>query len=219
MKKIALIILQFMIISHVSATTLSGTIKPWPSNTIPEGYLLCDGREISRATYSELFDIIGTTYGEGDGDTTFNLPNMQERQIEGTTSSESNGQTGGSNEAIIKPENLPPHTHTIPKLSGTTNSAGSHTHNYSSSIITLADQSNSVSNRWCTVAENSGFTYDPSGGWFKGWNKGFKTNLATNGAHTHTATTATSETGTTGEESETISVENSYIVVNYIIKY
>lgn len=55
-----------------------GTIIIWPGTTVPDGYLLCDGSEISRITYSALFAVIGTTYGPGDSSGTFNLPNFQD---------------------------------------------------------------------------------------------------------------------------------------------
>ena len=61
----------------------SGAIMPFAGSTAPQGYLLCDGREVSRADYPYLFDAIGTVYGEGDGNTTFNLPNLQDKFIEG----------------------------------------------------------------------------------------------------------------------------------------
>lgn len=54
------------------------------NNTIPSGWLLCDGSAISRTTYAELFDVIGTTYGVGDGTTTFNLPNYIDNFAEGS---------------------------------------------------------------------------------------------------------------------------------------
>jgi len=44
--------------------------------TVPEGYLICDGREISRDTYANLFSVIGIDFGHGDGVTTFNLPKL-----------------------------------------------------------------------------------------------------------------------------------------------
>ena len=56
-----------------------GTISIWSTSTPPTGYLLCDGSAISRTTYSNLFSVIGTTYGSGDGNTTFNLPNFIDR--------------------------------------------------------------------------------------------------------------------------------------------
>lgn len=77
-----------------------GVILPLSSDTIPEGYLLCDGSEISRTTYSTLFSVIGTTYGVGDGSTTFNLPNLNGRVPVGQDSDDSDfdtlGETGGS---------------------------------------------------------------------------------------------------------------------------
>ena len=57
-------------------TPCPGTILTMTLETAPNGYLLCDGSEISRATYSALFLAIGTYYGEGDGVTTFNIPNL-----------------------------------------------------------------------------------------------------------------------------------------------
>ena len=61
----------------------SGAVIPFAGSTAPQGYLLCDGREVSRADYPYLFDVIGTTYGRGDGSTTFNLPNLQDRFVQG----------------------------------------------------------------------------------------------------------------------------------------
>lgn len=53
-----------------------GFIAPFAGTSIPDGWLLCDGSAVSRTTYAKLFAVIGTTYGAGDGNTTFNLPNM-----------------------------------------------------------------------------------------------------------------------------------------------
>jgi len=61
---------------YVVASMPVGSIIPFAGTTIPDGYLLCDGSAISRTTYSSLFAAIGTTYGEGDGNSTFNLPNL-----------------------------------------------------------------------------------------------------------------------------------------------
>jgi microcystin-dependent protein len=49
----------------------------WATGSAPTGWLLCDGSAVSRASFAALFAVIGTTYGTGDGSTTFNLPNMQ----------------------------------------------------------------------------------------------------------------------------------------------
>ena len=62
-----------------------GSIIAFAGNTLPKGYLLCDGSTISRTTYKDLFDVIGTTYGTGNGSTTFALPNLIDRFIEGSS--------------------------------------------------------------------------------------------------------------------------------------
>jgi len=55
-----------------------GTILPYGGASAPSGWFLCDGTAVSRTTYSELFAVIGTAFGSGDGSTTFNLPDMRE---------------------------------------------------------------------------------------------------------------------------------------------
>ena len=54
-------------------------LLPYAGNTIPDGWLLCAGQEISRETYANLFTVIGDAYGIGDGSTTFNLPDLRGR--------------------------------------------------------------------------------------------------------------------------------------------
>ena len=61
-----------------------GTIFAFAGNDIPSGYLPCNGSAISRETYADLFAVIGTTYGTGDGSTTFNLPNLTDKFIQGS---------------------------------------------------------------------------------------------------------------------------------------
>lgn len=77
----------------------TGIVVPWGSSTIPSGFLLCDGQAVSRTTFSALFAIIGTTYGVGNGSTTFNVPDLQDRTICGVSSanSKSLAQTVGAN--------------------------------------------------------------------------------------------------------------------------
>lgn len=65
-------------------TMPTGTVIPFAGNSIPTGYLLCNGSAISRTTYADLFAVIGTTYGSGDGSTTFNLPNLTDKFIQGS---------------------------------------------------------------------------------------------------------------------------------------
>lgn len=78
-----------------------GSIIPYSGETAPEGYSICDGKELNRETYKELFSIIGTTFGSGDNSTTFNLPNLAGRISVGLDSSDTDfdiiGKIGGGN--------------------------------------------------------------------------------------------------------------------------
>ena len=64
-----------------------GSYIQFAGSQAPAGFLVCNGGAISRTTYSELFAVIGTTYGSGDGSTTFNLPNLTDRFLQGSTTS------------------------------------------------------------------------------------------------------------------------------------
>ena len=81
-----------------------GFIIPWANNSLPTGFLLCDGSNVSRTTYADLFAAIGTTYGAGDGSSTFGLPSLDGRQLLFQAASSNNvGTTAGS--ATIDPTN------------------------------------------------------------------------------------------------------------------
>jgi microcystin-dependent protein len=82
---------------------LTGILLMWPTASAPTGYLLCNGAAVSRTTYAALFAVVGTTFGIGDGSTTFNVPNYTNRMPYGTTV----GATGGSADAVVVS-----HTHT-----------------------------------------------------------------------------------------------------------
>ena len=64
-----------------------GAVVAFAGSTSPAGWLLCDGSAVSRTTYAALFAVIGTTYGSGNGSTTFNLPNLTDRFIQGNSTS------------------------------------------------------------------------------------------------------------------------------------
>jgi len=57
----------------------TGTITPWSQATAPSGFLECNGAAVSRTTYAALFAVVGTTYGVGDGSTTFNIPDLTDK--------------------------------------------------------------------------------------------------------------------------------------------
>lgn len=131
----------------VAASTPIGSIVEYAGSTAPTNWLLCFGQAISRTTYATLFGIIGTTYGVGDGSTTFNIPDKRGRvsvgkdnmggsaasrvttggsAIDGSTL----GASGGGQTQTLTTAQIPSHTHT-----GTTDSAGSHDHTGVTSIV------------------------------------------------------------------------------------
>ena len=172
-----------------------GGILPYSGASAPTGYLLCDGSAVNRTTYAVLFAITGTTYGEGDGSATFNLPDLSDQFPIGKGSTFSTlGDTGGSTTVSITPAGtnagtaittaqLPAHAHdsfgsTLTSWSGGTGS----------SVSVSADQSSLKTT--ATVATLQ--TLETGGGT----------------THTHTFSgTAASHT-----------ITNPYITLNYIIK-
>jgi len=85
-----------------------GTVARWDTGTPPAGWLLRNGQAVSRAVYVALFALYGTTYGAGDGSTTFNLPNTVDHMPITAGNLYGNGATGGSKDAIVVA-----HTHTL----------------------------------------------------------------------------------------------------------
>jgi microcystin-dependent protein len=83
-----------------------------PLAAIPDGWLYCDGTAVSRTAFADLFSIVGTTYGPGDGSTTFNLPDTTNRVIVGTGTF-AVGDTGGSSSINLTVGQMPAHSHTI----------------------------------------------------------------------------------------------------------
>lgn len=61
-----------------------GVVQAFAGSTTPQGWLLCDGSAVSRTDYADLYAVIGDTYGAGDGSTTFNLPNLIDKFVEGS---------------------------------------------------------------------------------------------------------------------------------------
>jgi microcystin-dependent protein len=106
-----------------------GSVLSYISSDAPDGWLVCDGQAVSRIHYSDLFAIIGTNYGVGDEETTFNLPNLSGRVIIGRgngsgLSSRSIGDIGGSETHTLDIDEIPSHSHNV---SNTVQITGSNT--------------------------------------------------------------------------------------------
>lgn len=69
--------------SYNPSSSISGEVRMFAGSSAPLGWLLCYGQAVSRTVYSELFLALSTTYGVGDGSTTFNLPDLRGRVIAG----------------------------------------------------------------------------------------------------------------------------------------
>lgn len=116
------------------ASIPAGSITAFGGSAAPSGWLMCNGSAVSRTTYADLFSAIGTTYGVGNGSTTFNLPNLNGRVPVGfdVTQSEFDflGKTGGAKTHTLTVNEMPSHTHTQNSHShtGSTSEAGSHNH-------------------------------------------------------------------------------------------
>ena len=113
----------------------SGAVFYFAASTAPTGYLKADGTAISRTTYADLFAVVGTTYGSGDGSTTFNLPDLRGEFLRGWDDSRGvdSGRTFGSNQA----DAITNHTHYIRAESGDAPSGN----------IAIADNDNNASSQ------------------------------------------------------------------------
>lgn len=105
-----------------------GSIKLFGGSAAPEGWLMCDGSAVSRTTYSDLFNIIGTTYGAGNGSTTFNIPNIKGKTVVGLDLEDTDfntlGATSGEKTNTLTLDNLPKRTGYINNLTLSTGAGG-----------------------------------------------------------------------------------------------
>tara|TARA_R100001440_G_scaffold3926_2_gene9278 strand:- start:3724 stop:4395 length:672 start_codon:yes stop_codon:yes gene_type:complete len=125
-----------------------GAIKPWTKATAPDGYLLCDGSAVSRSTFADLFAVISTTYGSGDGSTTFNVPDLQDKFPQGKSGTTNLATTGGANTVTVAVTNNQAATNatnqsvtvtgSISNTSLTTAQLASHSHTSSAAPLSFA---------------------------------------------------------------------------------
>jgi len=195
-----------------------GAIKPWTKTTAPAGYLLCDGSAVSRSTYADLFAVISTTYGAGDGSTTFNVPHLQGKMPQGYDGNTYNlAGTGGANTVTVAVTN---------------NQAATNATNQSVTVTGCICNTSFTSAQLAshTHSETQGALFGLSvvGGPFNvnRGNTGANTGGAGSGTghnHSHTLSgTLTGNVTTSLTGSVTAAGTNSFspfVVVNYIIKH
>ena len=196
-----------------------GAITCYAGANEPEGWLFCDGSEVSKVTYSSLFSVVGNNYGSPTNPNNFVLPNLTQKFPLGKSGSNSLGDSSGNSTITLTTNQLPSHTHT-----GTTDASGTHAH-------TATDSGHSHSYVDAYFAENNGggenifgtsagtdtdneYRYRTINGDNPTTSTGYANiTVGNSGSHTHTFTTGSSGSGSS------INIMNPYLVLNYIIKY
>lgn len=208
--------------THITSATMLnivpvGGIIEWATNTAPTGWILLQGQQVSRLTYKGLFDLWGTTFGAGDGSTTFNVPDSRGRVGVGKTAAGTGSTIGSTGGGVLGAG----HTHTFTTASagahthtGSTGSESSHTHSIPAHIhaITLDGgvltvQSGVDFPRTSTSTGSPAGTADifagTGGSTTSGAGSSHAHSISSDGAHTHTGTTDTNG-------------DPPYIIFNYI---
>jgi len=94
-----------------------GSIVIWTAALLPsDNWLVCNGQAVSRSTYATLFERLGLSYGSGDGSTTFNVPDLQERFVRGVGPSAALTSRSGARNVTLETVNLPEHSHSLSQL-------------------------------------------------------------------------------------------------------
>jgi microcystin-dependent protein len=206
-----------------------GELVIWSSNSIPDGWLVADGRAASRTTYADLFAAIGTTYGAGDGTTTFNLPDFRGNIAVGRDAGDADfntvGEVGGEKNVTLTVAQLPSHSHTQQAHShgGSAAAAGAHTHTgstdsgightHSGSWTDSATHShnfstrNGVQSKYDTPSNVRGVPGNNSSS--GGGTHAHSISTSITGAHTHTFTSSTA-----GEHTHTVTAQSATAVNN-----
>lgn len=168
----------------------AGTVIEYAGATVPSGFLECNGAEVARATFPDLFAAIGTAYGDAQAATDFVLPDLRGASVTGAGGSRvagpgvAVGSTHPLDTVALTVANLPEHDHAVAVTSG---EAGSHAHGWT---------------RYPNFTFNAGNTREGGTGrdsrWGAGISYGERTDGATTllaGSHTHAITGTIEETG------------------------
>jgi microcystin-dependent protein len=199
--------------SAVTATTMpTGALLDYAGTSAPTGWLGCDGSAVSRTTYANLFTAIGTTWGVGDGATTFNLPDFRRRVAVGSggsgtaTLANSVGSTGGAETHTLTSGELASHTHTGP----------SHTHSFSGT--TSGQSADHTHNGYDT---NNAYNASGGGDGINYQTYGAGSGTSNDHTHTYSGSTGAEGTGATGSAGSGTAHNNVQpsAVVLKIIKY
>lgn len=165
-----------------------GSVISWlGAGAVPAGYLEANGQAVSRTTYADLFSVIGTQYGNGDGSTTFTLPNFNGKHLKGTTNTSVVGTATGSDTVTLTVSQLPSHSHT---QSHTHTVSHSHTavHSHGSNGTGSAGgHSHGPGNYSGNTSEQTGHTHGVSGnsGDAGGHSHDVQGNTGNTGSHNH----------------------------------
>ena len=174
--------------------TATGTILPWSAASLPTGFLECDGAAVSRSTYSALFAIVGTTYGAGDGSSTFTLPNLADNVPVGKSNNKALASTGGANTVAVT----------------ATGNVGGSTANATLSTAQLASHSHSGNNNIDQVA---GYQLSPNPGYAgRASNSGNTGNAGSGSGHSHNMSATFSGSAVNA------AIIQPYLALIYIIK-
>jgi len=173
----------------------AGAIIVYAGASEPPGWLFADGREVSRTVYPELYAAIGTTYGAGDGSTTFNLPNLKSRFPLGKADSGTGSTLGGAGGALDHTHTAPSHTHSQANhdhpISHTHSVPGHHHDRGTLSVSSAGSHNHGGQTASSTVS--LGKMTSPNGqvvnnGLLEQWNNGYQ-GAFTGGAHSHSIPT------------------------------
>lgn len=169
----------------------TGAVGFFAASTVPTGWLECDGSAVSRTTYAPLFAYLGTTWGSGNGSTTFNVPDFRGEFLRGWDHGKGtdSGRTFGSHQDADNAA----HTHT-----GTTASNGAHSHTTSSDGSHAHSSGNGAGFNLVSLKADSGSPYGYQAG---GDSLNTASTTSTNGLHSHT-------TNSTGAHTHTITTDS-----------